>query len=303
MEKIDSSSLRHINLRMHQVRALKTLFLSRDIMNTEALMLILNKKYKTTDGKRMLFKYLDMQEDFEVMDRKTRVLSYLNESAYSEIDDLIIPDAAVYVDSSLTGFAMPLIENHSNFGSIVHNPHVDFAEKKQLLEKLGSLIDRVHNTEDEHNMLFADLNEYNFIIDKDGNLKAIDLDSSFVDGLDITPSHMAYYLLKNKYISSLPEKYPTTDRGVIVPTLDSDLYCFCMIVLDALADEAMFKQDIGTYYEYLFYLKDLGVSEELLNVFERIYIPKNNLNPRGLLDAIPDDISEEAKFKVFQKKV
>ncbi len=48
--------MRVVNLRIHQFRKLKGLVLKKEILNTEALMLILDKKYaKTKDGGKMLF--------------------------------------------------------------------------------------------------------------------------------------------------------------------------------------------------------------------------------------------------------
>ena len=135
--------LDEINLRMHQVRSLSELRLSRDVLNTEALMLVLNKKYKYSDGRRMLFKYLDAQDDEEVMSRKERVLEYLNHSPYKQLEVLVIPEYAVRVDSSFAGFAMPLIENHRNLGTLLHSPKVSFPQKKQYLEQLGAILDKV----------------------------------------------------------------------------------------------------------------------------------------------------------------
>ena len=302
MELWEYEGMNQISLRMHQVRALKELRLPRGILNTEALMLVLNKKYRTQDGKRMLLKYLDAQDDEEIMDRKTRVLSYLMHSPYQELEELVIPDHKVLVDSKLAGFAMPLISRHVNLGKLINDPKVSFEIKKKYLIELGNLIDRVRRVEAKHKMFFADLNEFNFIIDADKRLKAIDLDSSYVEGIDMNPPDMAYYLLKNNYLSSLPKKYPTTKEGVIISNENSDLYCYNMIILNAISGERMFKIDIEIYYQYLLYLEQIGVSEELIDVFRAIYEPRNNSNPRLLLEELPKELAEKASNKVFQKE-
>lgn len=302
MELWEYNGMNEISLRMHQLRSLKELKLPRGIFNTEALMLILNKKYKTTDGKRMLLKYIDAQDDEEVMKRKTRVLSYLINSPYKEVEELIIPDHRVLVDSKHAGFAMPLIEKHTNFGKLLHDPKVSFEEKKHYLVELGNLIDKVQRVEAKHKMFFADLNEFNFIIDSDKHLKAIDLDSSYVEGINIIPANMAYYLLKNEYIASIPNKYPSTNDGTIIPNDNSDLYCYNMIILNALSSEKMFKVDIEIYYKYLIYLQQIGVPLELVDTFRAIYEPRNNNNPRDLLEKLPPKIEEKTNIKVFQKE-
>lgn len=292
-----------INLRMHQVRSLKELHIPNGVMNTEALMLILNKKYKTTDGRRMLFKYLDEQDDPEVMDRKTAVLTYLNNSEYQELEELIIPEYKVNVDRSHAGFAMPLIERHRNLGKILNDEFISFATKKKYLIMLGDLIDKVRRVESSNPMYFGDLNEFNFIIDKKGKLNAIDLDSVFIEGIEeIKPSRLAYYLLKNQYIASIPDKYKTTAEGIIIPSENSDLYCYNMIILDTLANERMFKVDMNTYYQYLQYLQAIGIPRELIESFERIYLPKNNLNPRKIIEEIPKRLGKKSDFRTFQSK-
>ena len=302
MELWEYEGMNQISLRMHQIRALKELRLPRGILNTEALMLILNKKYKTSDGKRMLLKYIDAQDDEEVMNRKTRVLSYLIHSPYQELEELIIHDHSVFVDSKHAGFAMPLISRHTNLGKLINDPKVSFDTKKEYLIELGNLIDKVRRIESKHKMFFADLNEFNFVIDSNKRLRAIDLDSSYIEGIDITPPDMAYYLLKNHYLSSLPKKYPTTKEGVIIPNENSDLYCYNMIVLNALSGERMFKIDIEIYYQYLRYLEQIGVQEELIDTFRAIYQPRNNSNPRSLLEDLPENIEVKANIKVFQKE-
>lgn len=303
MENKKEKELSTIHLRMHQVRALKELRLPNGIMNTEALMLILNKKYKAQDGSRMLFKYLDAQDDKEVMNRKTRVLTELNNSDYRNLEELIIPEYSVMVDGSHAGFAMPLIERHKNLGKILNDERISFESKKKLLIKLGDLIDKVRRVKSDRPMYFGDLNEYNFIIDTEGRLRAIDLDSVYLENTEgVTPSRLAYYLLKNDYIAEIPDKYKTTSDGIIIPSENSDLYCYNMIILDALANERMFKVDMNTYYQYLMYLDSQKIPQELIESFDRIYLPKPNTNPRRIIEEIPKRVAKKCDFKTFKKK-
>lgn len=303
MEKEREKELGKINLRMHQVRALKELRLPSGIMNTEALMLILNKKYKTPDGSRMLFKYLDAQEEKDVMDRKTKTLTALNNSQYKDLEELIVPSHSVIVDGVHAGFAMPLIEKHKNLGKILNDERLSFESKKKLLMQLGNLIDKVRRVESNNPMYFGDLNEFNFIIDQEGILRAIDLDSVFISGLKgVEPSRLAYYLLKNNYIAQIPDKYKTTNEGIIIPSENSDLYCYNMIILDTLANERMFKVDMSTYYQYLMYLESIGIPKGLLESFERIYLPKENINPRRVIEEVPKRLGKKCDFRTFKEK-
>ena len=292
-----------INLRMHQLRSLKELDLPEGTLNTEALMLVLNRKYaKTKSGGRMLLKYLDAQDDEKVMARKMYTINMLNGSyEYMSIDELIIPNYVVVVDGKIAGFAMPLMENHTNLGNLINDEDKSLSEKLYYLSEVGNIIDKVQHTHDKSfKMQFGDLNEFNFIIDSHNQVKAIDLDSAYV-GQD-EPSNSAYYLLKNQYIKMVKDKYKINKNGTIIPSDNTDLYCYNMMILNTLSNDFLYKRDIPTYYSYLNHLKDIGIDKELVKCFSNIYLPVDNINPKDMILDINDDIVKDADFKVFQKE-
>ena len=90
--------------------------------------------------------------------------------------------------------------------------------------------------------------------------------------------------------------------GVLIPNQDSDLYSYLMILINSLAHHDMFKEDIDTYFEYLEYLKGLGVPNELIEMLWNIYTPKKNENPRLLIDELDDHLIYNSSFNHFQKK-
>lgn len=289
-----------INLRMYQVRKLKELVLEKGTLNTEALLLILDKKYSKTK-ERMLFKYMDAQDDIKVMGRKLYTLNMLNSSnQYKEIEELIIPNTIVAVDNNITGFAMPLIENHINLGNYLNNENNSFKAKLDYLKQVGNIINKVERIEDESfKMNFGDLNEFNFIIDNN-IVKVVDLDSAYV-GQD-EPPNTAYYLLKNKYLYSMPDKYRYTKKDIIIPNNDSDLYCYIMIILNVLSNENIYKKDLDIFYKYLDHLKNIGVDKELIKLFNAIYLPIENQNPVHLIKTIKEDMKEDISYKTFKKE-
>ena len=243
-----------LNLRMYNLRKLKELPIERGVFNTEALMLILKRNcLKGNIKEDRVFKYLDAQDDDVVMSQKISTVMKLNSNnEYKNIENLVIPDIIVVVNNNIVGFAMPLIRNHKNIGAIINNDNIDTTVKLYYLKEIGNIIDKVHRTDEEHFKLnFGDLNEFNFILDKDNNVKVIDLDSSYTG--DSKPVNCAYYLLKNKYLSMVNNKYKTAENGIIIPTDDTDLYCYNMMILNAIAGRSMFKEDIEVYYDYLNY--------------------------------------------------
>lgn len=294
--------LETINLRMHQIRHLKELRLPKGTFNNEALMLILNKKYRTSDGKRILFKYLDAQDDARLMTSKEKTLAYLNGSEYKKVKELIIPEYIVKVDSKPAGFAMPLVENHKNLGILLESDKISMKMKKEYLIMLGKLIDEVQRVDEKHNFSFSDLNEYNFIINQEGKMNAIDLDSAYIDGIDgINPPELSLYLHKNKNLRGFKDKYPRTASGIVIPNQNSDLYCYNMIILSLLAEEYVHKIDMNLFYQYLEYLELVGVPKELIETWFNLYSKKKNDNPEKYIAEIPDDILKYSRFETFQK--
>ena len=292
-----------INLRIYQLRKLKELVLEKGTLNTEALMLILNKNQakSATEGK-MLFKYLDAQDDEKIMGRKIYTLNLLNASkGYKEMKELIIPDTIVIVDNKIAGFALPLIENHINLGIFLNKPDNDFQKKLAYLQQVGMIINKViHVKEESFQMNFGDLNEFNFIIDKTDMVRAIDLDSAYI-GQD-EPSNTAYYLLKNKYLSSFPDKYRKNRTGIVIPSNETDLYCYNMILLNTISGESMYKKDLDIFYKYLSYLQDVGLDKELIKIFSSLYLPIPNQNPFSLVKTIPLSLKKEITYQHFKKE-
>lgn len=290
-----------INLRIHELRKLKELPIEAGVLNTEALMLIL-KKRNCPDRVMRVFKYLDAQDDMEIMSKKLYTVTTLNQlSDYQQIPELVIPDSIIYVNRSIGGFGIPLINNHRNLGALIHDDDISLKEKLPYLEQLGNIIDKVERVDSSSNRFqFGDLNEFNFVIDSDDIVKAIDLDSAYLGVGE--PLEMAYYLLRNRYVKSLPEKYKCTDKGIIIPSDNTDLYCYNMILLSALSGENLYRYDIDTYYRYLGYIKRLGLPDEVLQSFYNIYIPKDNINPKESLGDIDCSVEEQLLFKSFVKK-
>ena len=66
-------------------------------------MLVLNRKY-SPDKKERGFKYLDSQEDKDVMSKKLYTITTLDTlDEYKSIKELIIPDSIIYVDGKIVG--------------------------------------------------------------------------------------------------------------------------------------------------------------------------------------------------------
>jgi len=288
------------NLKMRNVRKLEELILDNGVFNTEALMLLF-KENSFPDRVPRVFKYLDMQEMPDVMEKKDFTVTTLNSlDEYLSIQNLLIPDTKVYVDGKLAGFALPFIPNHHNVGKMLHDCSTPFCQKLFYVSQIGDIISKVQNvSSDTFRFQFGDLNEYNFILSQEGKINAIDLDSAYVGWNE--PQEMIYYLLRNKIVRSVPEKYPVSKQLNIIPTDDTDLFCYHMILLRVLAKEDFSCLPIEIYNDYLDYIKKLPVPHELIESFESLYTIKKNWNPKDSIMGISENLEEKLDYKTFQK--
>lgn len=278
---------------------LVSLNINEGVLNTEGTMLLLDS-LKTRSGGRVLFKYLENQDSPRIMQRKEDIVDYLADSKYRLLDEFVIPEYKIRVDEEIVGFGMEYIENSHNLGSIINSDR-DFKTKKKYLTSLGLLIDKVDRVDADKKFYFGDLNEYNFLV-TDDKLKAIDLDSSYIEGLEgITPPSMTYYILRNYNLWKFPNKYKRTNLGIVIPNRDSDLYSYNMIILKILSNYNMHDVDMDTYYNYLLYLESIGIDKNLIDIFRNIYSDDSNLNPGDLVYELDDDVVERTDYKQFIK--
>ena len=294
-------SVKTIEFDRSYIDELTSLNIGEEVLNTEGSMFLLDN-YRTSNDKRVLFKYLEDQDSPRIMRRKEDIIDYLADSKYHLLDELVIPEYKIIVDEDIVGFGMEYIEDSHNLGTII-NSDCDFKTKKEYLKDLGLLIDKVDRVEEEKKFYFGDLNEYNFVVDKDNKLKAIDLDSSYIEGLEgISPPSMTYYILRNYNLWKFPNKYRRTPLGIVIPNRDSDLYSYLMIILKSISNNNMHDVDLDTYNLYLSYLEGI-IDKRLINLFRNIYSNDSNLNPVELIDQLDNDIVDETDYKVFQKKM
>ena len=138
-----------------------------------------------------------------------------------------------------------------------------------------------------------------------GTLRVIDLDSCKIAGN--MPFCSKYLSRMNPSISDLPGKYKLSNfrcSGDIIPNKDTDLYCYIITVLNTLFGRETHRLPLETFYDYLEYLRRIGVSTELIDIISDIYSNKHNTNPRDLLDGLEPVFYKchESVFKSLTKQ-
>ena len=112
------------------------------------------------------------------------------------------------------------------------------------------------------------------------------------------------YLTPFSLCTNEPNKYrqiEDSDLGFIEPSEDSDLFCYAMMILNYLYGESVSSQNIEQFYEYLNYLHDIGINQELIDSFADLVISKPNINQQHLIDSLTRENVCRARKVVYQK--
>lgn len=146
-----------------------------------------------------------------------------------------------------------------------------------------------------------DIHESNFIVNFDkGELGVIDLDSSKIRNNCVFPARYASPFSFAQYDST---KYKVNERaygnGYIIPNDDSEIYCYVMTVLNFLCGGNFYQLKLNNYYDYLAYLKEVGIDKGLISTFEQIIKPRHNINPEPYLETLTNSQVKRAR-KFFE---
>lgn len=308
--------IKSLILKEKELQKLKELDLEKGILNTESSIWVINEKNSPTKEK-LVFKLIDAMDDGKIMGRKNYTIEMLASSCkYSKIEELVIPEYRVIVDGITFEYAMKLINNHKNVGRFINDENISLKDKIKYLKNIGEIVKKVEDVDNESfRMQFGDLNEFNFILDENDNMKVVDLDSAYI-GQD-KPVNMPFYFQKRAYynLERLKNKYhvykknnkdldlftyPNVDY-YLYPNDDSDLFCYNMMLLSVISKSEIYKENIQDYFQYLNYLSELGIEKDLIRSFKKLYIPENNINPYDMVELIPTDLEKAMEYNSFQK--
>ena len=249
-----------------------------------------------------LFKVYDNQKD-DYFGKKLYNLNLLIQyrSLLNEkVPELITFDSLGVVGGEIKGSIMPFIDNSTNLELFLKSNKNSLEDKLTYLKKIGEILEKVrHINGFPYNFFLGDLHEANFIIDAKGNLKVCDLDSAcFSDCIHFTSK----YLFLNPNIDDFSSKYKLDENLINIPSRNTDLFCYIIIILNALSKTDFSNVSIQQFYSYMNYLEDLHFPLELLNCIEKIYRNCDNENPLPYLENIPMNTAYQAHHLVYSKR-
>jgi len=286
-----------ISLSKRQFERLEPLKLSRDVTSTESKILLFPYR-----GEMKVIKQL-FHKAGEVFANKLYTLEMLAANIDYFPENFCIPSALASSSGDIQG---PLLdfEEGINFATILLDKRASFDEKKYYLIRLGEILSQLSAIRRDtplKDFYICDLHPGNIIVNPNNKgMKFVDLDSSKIGN---NKSSISKYLCETRLLEAAKNKYHFLDNkplfGNIEVDENTDLYCYCIIILSFLFGERIDHLNIESFCQYISYLESIGINHELINVFLNLITNKKNKNPGPYVESITEKQFYKAKKVVY----
>ena len=286
-----------LSVNAHQFEKMPKYQLQRNLESTECELFILEQKDNW--NKKLLKKFFVTSGEY--FSNKLYTINALADlEALKDIEELVIPEELFALDDEIQGFTMPFIEKNVNLKILLSSDFTSLTKKISALKDIGNILKKIIKHPELQDYFFlGDIHEGNFIYDVERKMyRVVDLDSAKIG--DNSPS-MAKYLTTNKNLENLPQKYPLNEQEIHISNESTMILSYIYMVLNTIAKINVSKLSINEYYSYLGYLKDQGVSLELVELFSKIYAKGKNKIDIELLDSIPTQNSKILTYESFKR--
>ncbi len=231
--------------------------------------------------------------DEERVYRKERTIEALQRSELSTYPELVIPEELVVIQGIKSGFTIKEVTDCTNLQLFLEDKTILNKDKILVLQKIGKLLRKVQSQDQE--FYFGDLQSYNFLVNKDLDVFAVDLDSSAVTRKK--PIETKYIIIDKKAHSV--NKYKVNKAKRCYPNRNIDIFCYDTMVLNFLAGTSTNRFTYYEYYEYINYLEEIGYPKELIDVYINLYTDKANIGVEDYLLDLPKDFAR-GNYGVFK---
>ena len=251
----------------------------------------------TKDGKTLIKLFRDDARGGEnAYDVESDVMTLCSLSGSARVfgKRFVLPDTIYTQHNVVIGYSMPFIDGVSLSKAEGLSMH-DF---KRIMHQVYSDLLFVNN---KTRYSFADLHEDNIIVGSDGDIYHIDLDGWYCGNGHGRRSRYLY--LQRNLLLSCGEKYRFTERGNVLPDINSDLFCLVHVVLNHLLQSAVCFADLPgvTQAEYLNYLAGQSGAAGVVRMYENLLSNEANRFDVNAVNALPDDIGPFS-LDSFKKK-
>lgn len=235
--------------------------------------------------------YKKMNLGYSSFDNKVNTINYLLDNKdIINIDELVLPIDIFYLNRDTGDIVIKeKFINNINFRYILTSSLYSFDEKIEYFKQIGLILDKMKDVRDNTNIkdfYLCDLYTDNFILNTDTNrINVIDMDSCKINGNNNCSS---YYLFENNVIDSV-KKYKKKELSWFTEyeiNENTDILCYIIMLISFISGCDINKININEFNNYMDYLVNFGLSNQLVSILARIYSNDDNINPYLLLDEL-----------------
>ena len=235
--------------------------------------------------------YKKMNLGYSSFDNKVNTINYLLDNKdIINIDELVLPIDIFYLNRDTGDIVIKeKFINNINFRYVLTSSLYSFDEKIEYFKQIGLILDKMKNVRDNTNIkdfYLCDLYTDNFILNTDTNrINVIDMDSCKINGNNNCSS---YYLFENNVIDSV-KKYKKKELSWFTEyeiNENTDILCYIIMLISFISGCDINKININEFNNYMDYLVNFGLSNQLVSILARIYSNDDNVNPYLLLDEL-----------------
>lgn len=271
-------------------------------INTEAILYYFSMKKKWIKEDK-IFKKFFVTNGKEFSNKMYTINSLIDYKDEINITELVIPDCLVSINTNIVGYAMDLVDG-INLSQVIYNSKIDIKEKIRILKQFGEVLNKMDNVRKYtsiNDFYIGDIHEENIMVDNNGNIKIIDLDSCKILNNLASPTRYLQSLKRKGIIFNQKYNIDCINTDIITPNIQTDYYCYIILLLNTLYQGDITKLDMKDFYLYLDFLKSIGINKELIDNFNNIYTSKPNENIDYLLDSIGKE-AYQARKEIFKMK-
>lgn len=235
--------------------------------------------------------YKKMNLGYSSFDNKVNTINYLLDNKdIINIDELVLPIDIFYLNRDTGDIVIKeKFINNINFRYVLTSSLYSFDEKIEYFKQIGLILDKMKDVRDNTNIkdfYLCDLYTDNFILNTDTNrINVIDMDSCKINGNNNCSS---YYLFENNVIDSV-KKYKKKELSWFTEyeiNENTDILCYIIMLISFISGCDINKININEFNNYMDYLVNFGLSNQLVSILARIYSNDDNINPYLLLDEL-----------------
>ena len=230
--------------------------------------------------------------------RKIRTIEELHRSELSTYPELVLPEEVVTIQGIQSGFTIKEVTDCINLHMFLEDRKISTEDKLKVLRKIGKLLRKIQASDQE--FYFGDLQEYNFLVNENKDIFAVDLDSSATTGTK--PLETKYIVIDKK--THPIAKYKVNKAGRCYPNRNIDTFCYNTLVMNYLSGTELHKLSYSEYYNYLNYLDDCKLPKELIDILINHYTDKRNESILDYIKELPKDYGRihYGVYKALQKQ-